>query len=199
MRRRTVLSLASLALVVALRGAAVAEEIAIGEKAPDFKVKATDGKEYTLESFKDAKAIVVTFTCNNCPVAVAYEDRFIAFAKKYKEKGVVFLAINCNTSEKIPEMKQRAEEKGFPFIYAYDETSESGHKYGARVTPHIFVIDKDRKIAYRGSFDDKQDGPSKSYLASAVDSVLQGKKPELASTKAFGCGIKLKKKDPPKA
>ena len=95
MRSRTVLSLASLALVVALRGAAGAEEIAVGEKAPDFKVKATDGKEYTLESFKDAKAIIVTFTCNNCPVAVAYEDRFIAFAKKYKEKGVVFLAINC--------------------------------------------------------------------------------------------------------
>ena len=199
MRSRTVLSLASLALVVALRGAAGAEEIAVGEKAPDFKVRATDGKEYTLESFKDAKAIIVTFTCNNCPVAVAYEDRFIAFAKKYKEKGVVFLAINCNTSEKLPDMKQRAEEKGFPFIYAYDETSESGHKYGARVTPHLFVIDKDRKIAYRGSFDDKQDGPSKQYLASAIDALLDGKKVELTSTKAFGCGIKLKKKEPPKA
>ena len=199
MRSRTVLSLASLALLVALRGAAVAEEIAVGEKAPDFKVKGTDGKEYTLESFKDAKAIIVTFTCNSCPVAVAYEDRFIAFAKKYKEKGVVFLAINCNTSEKLPEMKQRAEEKGFPFIYAYDETSDSGHKYGARVTPHLFVIDKDRKIAYRGSFDDKQDGPTKQYLASAVDALLGGKKVELTSTKAFGCGIKLKKKEPPKA
>jgi peroxiredoxin len=196
MRTRTLL-LAGFAVLGLLRGTVSAgDEIAVGEKAPNFKVKGIDGKEYTLESFKDAKSIIVTFTCNNCPVAVAYEDRFIAFAKKYKEKGVVFLAINCNTSENLAAMKQRAEEKGFPFIYAYDETSESGHKYGARVTPHIFVLDKDRKVAYRGSFDDKQDGPTKSYLASAVDAVLEGKKPELASTKAFGCGIKLK---PPKA
>jgi peroxiredoxin len=197
MRTCTVL-LVSLALLAGLGGAASADEIALGEKAPDFKVKGIDGKEYTLESFKDAKAIVITFTCNNCPVAVAYEDRFIEFAKKTKEKGVAFLAINCNTSENLAAMKQRAEEKGFPFVYAYDETSDSGHKYGARVTPHIFVLDKDRKVAYRGSFDDKQDGPTKSYLADAVAAVIAGKKPELASTKAFGCGIKLKKKEAPK-
>jgi peroxiredoxin len=192
---RTLL-LPSLMLLALLRGAVSAEEVAIGAKAPDFKVKGIDGKEYTLESFKDAKAIVLSFTCNSCPVAVAYEDRFIAFAKKYKEKGVVFLAINCNTGENLAAMKTRAEEKGFPFLYAFDETSDSGHKYGARVTPHMFVLDKDRKVAYRGSFDDKQDGPTKSFLASAVDALLEGKKVELTSTKAFGCGIKLK---PPKA
>src|SRR5690606_16162913 len=110
----------------------------------------------SLDDYKDAKAIVVTFTCNVCPVAVAYEDRFVEFTKKYGEKGVKFVAINCSPSEDLEKMKQRAEEKGFNFPYAYQEDGSAAKAYGAKVTPHIYVLDQDRNVAYIGAFDDNQ-------------------------------------------
>jgi peroxiredoxin len=107
--------------VVAFSGIVRAAEIEIGTAAPDFTAKGVDGKDVTLKgSLKDAKGVVVCFTCNNCPVAVEYEDRFIDFAKKYNGKGIKFLAINVNTSEDLEKMKVRAEEKGFNFPYAYE-------------------------------------------------------------------------------
>ena len=191
MLRNTALCGAMLLALAA--GRAEAEEVAIGDAGPDFKVTGTDGKEYTLENFKDADVVVVCFTCNFCPVAVGYEDRFIAFNKQYEDKKVAFIAINCNAqSEGLAEMQKRAEEKGFNYVYAFDESGKSAKEYGARVTPHIFVLDKERKVAYRGSFDDKQDGPTTAYVPNAVDALLAGKAVEVTSTKAFGCGIRVK-------
>lgn len=191
MLRKTALFGAMLLALAA--GRAQAEEVEIGAAGPDFKVTGTDGKEYTLESFKDSDVVVVCFTCNFCPVAVAYEDRFIEFNKQYEGKKVAFIAINCNNqSEGLSEMQKRAEEKGFNFVYAFDESGKSAKEYGARVTPHIFVLDKERKVAYRGSFDDKQADPTVAYVPNAVDALLAGKQVEVTSTKAFGCGIKVK-------
>ena len=190
MLRRAFLALS----IVALCAPAYAAEVEIGAKAPDLKgLVGTDGKEYSLEGMKDKKVVVVCFTCNICPVAVAYEDRFIEFQKKYGAKGVQFVAVNANKkTEDIAAMKTRAEEKGFNFPYVYDKTGESATQYGARVTPHIFVLDQDRKVAYVGSFDDKQNNPSKNYVADAVDALLAGKKVETTNSKAFGCGIQNK-------
>jgi hypothetical protein len=106
---------------------------------------------------------------------------------------VKFIAINVNTGEDLAAMKERAEEKGFNFPYAYDQTGDSCRAYGARVTPHLFVIDSKGKVMYQGSFDDNQASPTKSFLEDAVNAVLDGKKPEVASTKAFGCGIQPKR------
>ena len=166
----------------------------IGDKAPDFTAKGIDGKEYSLAALsKKSDLVVICFTCNQCPVAVAYEDRFIEFTKKYKDKKVTFVALNCNTqTEGLEAMKQRAEEKGFNFVYAFDESGEAAKKYGARVTPELFVV-KDGKIAYHGAYDDAMKNPKKAYLVNAVDALLDGKTPSLSETKAFGCGIKLKK------
>jgi peroxiredoxin len=190
MIRRAFLALSLVALCVPVYAA----ELEVGAKAPDFKgLPGTDGKEYSLGEMKDAKAVVVCFTCNQCPVAVAYEDRFVEFTKKYEGKGVKFVAINANkASEDLAAMKTRAEEKGFNFPYVYDKSGASATEYGARVTPHLFVIDGNGKIAYVGAFDDKQNNPSKHYVADAVDAVLAGKTPEVTKTKAVGCGIRNK-------
>ncbi len=149
-----------------------------------------NGNEHTLKSVSaDADLVVVCFTCTQCPVATAYEDRFIEFNKKYDGKKVAFIAINCNNqSENMEAVKKRAEEKGFNFLYAFDETGKSAKDYGAKVTPELFVV-KEGKIAYHGAFDNKLTDPTQPYLATAVDSLLAGKKPETATTKAFGCGI----------
>jgi peroxiredoxin len=161
-----------------------------GDAGPDFKAKGVDGKDYSLSSAKDAKVTVLCFTCNICPVAVGYEDRFIDFSKNYKDKGVNFIAINVNSSEDLAAMKQRAEEKGFPFPYVYDESGNSARAYGARVTPHLFVLDSKGKVVYQGSFDDNQNKPTKNYVVDAVNAVLAGKTPEVKETTAFGCGIR---------
>jgi thiol-disulfide isomerase/thioredoxin len=141
---------------------------------------------------KAAKLIVIAFTCNNCPVAVDYEDRFIEFTKKYGNKGVKFIALNVNTTENLEQMKKRADEKDFNFPYAHDADGESYRGYNAKCTPHLFILDGDRNVAYIGSFDDARDVKkvSKNYVADAVDALLAGKKPETSETRPFGCSIK---------
>jgi peroxiredoxin len=192
MIRRAFLALS----LVALCAPVFAGDLEIGGKAPTFKgLPGTDGKEYSLADMKDAKIVVVCFTCNQCPMSVNYEDRFVEFNKKYAGKGVKFIAINANkanATETIEAMKTRAEEKGFNFPYVYDATGESASAYGAKVTPHLFVLDGERAVAYVGSFDDKANNPSKHYVADAVDALLAGKKVEVSSNKAFGCGIRNK-------
>lgn len=179
--------------LLALCGPAYSAELEIGAHAPQFKaLPGVDGKEYSLGEMKDSKVVVVCFTCNACPVAVAYEDRFVEFSKKYASKGVKFVAINANRrneSENVATMKTRAEEKGFNFPYVFDKTGKSASEYGARVTPHIFVLDESRNVAYVGAFDDNAQKPTKNYVADAVDALLAGKKVETTKTRAIGCGI----------
>ena len=183
----------SLFAVVAMATVSFAAGVEIGEKAPSFKATGVDGKVYSLENLKGAKAAVITFTCNQCPVSVAYEDRFVAFTKEYEDKGVKFVAINVNP-ETIQQMKARAEEKGFNFPYALDASGESAKAYGAQVTPHMFVLDADGKVVYIGAHDNNLDESkvSKAYVKEAVEAVLAGKTPETTKTRAVGCGIRIK-------
>ncbi|MCE9552735.1 MAG: thioredoxin family protein [Planctomycetes bacterium] len=169
------------------------KKVEIGQAGPDFKgLKGTDGKERALADYKDAKALVLVFTCNACPVAVAYEDRMIDLQKKYADKGVKLLAINCNTNETLDAMKERATSKNFNFDYLLDAKQQSGRDYGASCTPHIFILDGERKIAYMGSFDDNMNDSKvqKHHVAAALDALLDGKLPVTTETKQFGCGIR---------
>ena len=188
----------ALSLAVALVGfsaSAFAADLASGDKAPDIKgLPGVDGKAFNLSDAKDAKVVVVCFTCNRCPMSVAYEDRFIEFTKKFSAKGVKFVAINVHSDEDVKAMKQRAEEKGFNFPYVYDESQTSARSYGAKKTPHMFVLDQSRTVAYVGAFDNDPDKPTKTYVADAVEALLAGKKVEVTTTNAVGCGISFKNK-----
>jgi peroxiredoxin len=168
--------------------------LTIGAAAPDFKgIVAVDGKPHALADFKDAKLVVLVFTCNHCPVAQAYQDRLIALQKDYGPKGVRVVAINVNNlpADRLEEMKKRAKQKNFNFPYLYDSTQKVGHAYGATVTPHVFVLDPQQKIVYMGAIDDniKAGEVKKHFLRDAVDALLAGKKPPAEVTKQFGCGI----------
>ncbi len=185
--------LATLASVLAARG--YAAELKIGDAAPDFRgIIGIDDGRHSLADYKDAKLLVLVFTCNHCPVAKAYESRLIALQKGYDAKGVQFVAVNVNNipADRLDEMKVRAKEKGFNFPYLYDASQKMGHDYGAMVTPHVFLLDRERKIAYIGAVDDNMQ-PTQvkdSYLRDALDALLAGKKPPQAKTTAVGCGIK---------
>jgi peroxiredoxin len=175
------------------------KKVSIGDAAPDFsKLEGADGKSYSLGDFKDKDVLVIAITCNHCPVAVAYEDRIIEFARKHAGTGskVAFIAINVNNLEddKLPKMKERAKAKGFTFPYLYDPSQKIGKDLGASVTPEFFVYNKDRKLVYMGSFDDDQNKPKTNFLEPAVRSALDGKKPEKAETRPFGCGVKYDSK-----
>ena len=191
--------LAAIALMapnaVLAKGGKFNDVIGIGEKAPNFAdVPGIDDKKHSLREYKDAKAIVVVFTCNHCPVAVAYEDRLVALQKEFKKKGVQFVAIcsNADDADKLPELKKRAEDKKFNFPYLHDGDQKVGREYGAAVTPHVFLLDRDRKIAYMGAIDDNMnaDKVTKHHLSDAIKAVLAGKAPETTETRQVGCGIR---------
>ncbi len=188
--------LAVLGLVLSCQAAET--KLKIGDKAPDFKdLPGVDGKKHSLADYADAKIVVVVFTCNHCPVAVAYEDRIIQLQKDYKDKGVQVVAINVNNipDDRLDKMVERAKQKDFNFPYLYDETQESARAYGATCTPHFFVLCKERKVAYMGAMDDNNN-PKKvkeHWLRDALDALLAGKTPAQTVTQQRGCSIKWDK------
>jgi peroxiredoxin len=166
----------------------------IGQLAPKWEnLEGVDGKRHSLADLKEAKAVLVVFTCNHCPVAQAYEDRLIDLHAKYRQRGVELVAINVNNLEadRLPAMKERAAQKGFKFAYLYDPSQAIGRAYGATVTPHAFVLDGQRKLAYMGAIDDDMNAAKAEthYVRQALEAVLAGKQPEPAQTQPAGCGI----------
>ena len=175
----------------------------IGDNAIDFKLKNTDGKYISLSNYPDAKGFIVIFTCNHCPYAKAYQDRIIEIDHKYKLQGYPVIAISPNDPEIVPEdsyenMVLLAKEKNFRFPYLLDETQEIYRKYGAKKTPHVYLLQKEGSeliVKYIGAIDDNyQDATQVTvpYLANAIDALIAGKKPDPSYTKAIGCSIKDK-------
>jgi len=183
----------------------------IGDSAPSFKLPGVDGKEYSLADFRDAKLLVVVFSCNHCPYVVGSEDRMIDLANRYAPKDVAMVAINSNETENHPtdsmeHMIERAKEKGFPFPYLRDESQDVARAYGALRTPHYFVFDEERKLRYTGRMDDnprEADKAATHELADALDALLAGDAPPTPMTNPIGCNVKWKGKDahwmPPEA
>jgi peroxiredoxin len=173
----------------------------VGDAAPTFaNLTGVDDKTLSLNDLKSKDVVVIAITCNHCPVAVAYEDRLIEFAKKYTSSAdskVALVAINVNNGEqdKLPAMKVRAKEKGFNFPYVYDPSQKVGKDYGASVTPEFYVLGKDRKIVYMGALDDANDATKAkvNYVEAAVKAALEGKAPETKETRARGCGVQYDK------
>ena len=161
--------------------ASAGERVAIGDDAPAWiGLAGADGASHGLEDLKASEVVVVVFTCNRCPVALAYEARFNRFAEDYAERGVSLVAINVNSGESLDEMRAHADEKGFKFAYLRDESQQIARDFGATCTPDIFVLDKDRKVAYMGSFDNKMTRPTTPFVRNAVDALLVGRQPENA-------------------
>jgi len=189
----------SLLLLVSAAACMNADELSIGATAPKFSlVNAVDGKTVAFHP-GDGKVSVVVFTCNQCPYAKAFEPRIIELAKQYQAKGVVFYAIDPNDEsqyavESLAEMKARATAEGYPFPYLKDGDSTIAHAYGARVTPHVYVIDGSGTLRYRGYVDDsaKPEERRTTGLANALDDLPAGKTVANLTTRAFGCTIKWK-------
>ncbi len=166
----------------------------IGDAAPAWTdLPGVDGKTHSLSDLKDKAFVVVVFMCNSCPVAVDYEDRINNLAKKYAN-DVAVVAINVNTvaEDKLPKMKERAQDKKFVYPYLYDESQKIGKDFGAAFTPEFFLLNKERKVIYMGGMDDNSDPEivKHHYLEDAIQAALKGEKPPTTETTSIGCRVR---------
>jgi Redoxin len=165
--------------------------------APSLALPDTGGETHVLPAPGEAPATVVIWTCNHCPYALAWHDRLVAAANDYADRGVRFLAVNSNDSERYPAdspeaMRERFERESWPFPYLWDESQEAAREWGAQTTPHLFVLDSELRLRYEGAPDaDHRDPPlNAAWLREALDAVLAGDDPPQQRTEPVGCSIK---------
>lgn len=201
------------ALLAALAAAALSPspgetdepEAVVGVAAPDFALPDTAGKERRLSSYR-GKAVVLEWLNYDCPfVRKHYKGKNMqALQKKYGAKGVVWLSIISSAPGKQgnyppDEVDEKTGELGAtPAAVLLDPGGKVGRMYGARTTPHMFVIDKKGRLAYAGAIDDRPSTDvddltgARSYVSEALDATLSGKPVRTSSTKPYGCSVKYK-------
>ncbi len=201
--RRLVTAVSILAWSVALAVPSTVQAVAVvGKPAPAFSLRDTDGKTVRLDSFK-GKVVVLEWTNYGCPFVKKHygSGNMQALQKKYMDQGVVWLSICSSAKGKQGNMseseaKAAVAETGAGSRYLLDPKGSVGKSYGAKTTPHMFVIDASGKVVYAGAIDDKPstdpaDVPkAKNYVADAVDAVLGGQPIEVAATPSYGCSVK---------
>ncbi|OMQ10391.1 thioredoxin family protein [[Flexibacter] sp. ATCC 35103] len=176
-----------------------------GQPAPEFKLKNVDGKEISFASYPKAKGFIVVFTCNTCPYAVAYEQRIIDLDKKFKPQGYPVIAINPNDPEAskadaFDKMQQLAKDKKYPFPYLFDQGQVVTDQYGAKHTPHLFIVSKTSKgniVEYVGAIDNDPEGTKTEktkYAEDVIAALKSNQKPAITETKEIGCTVKRKAK-----
>lgn len=181
--------------------------LAIGAAAPDFALKGVDGRIHTLAEYADSPILAVVFISNHCPASQLYEGRLKQIVEDYAGKGVKVVAIAPNGPEAVAprelnysdvddsfeSMVIHAEHRGFNFPYLYDgDTQAVSHAYGPKVTPHMFIFDKDRKLRFEGRIDDNMRGNNikSSDTRNALDALAAGRPVPVDHTAVFGCSTK---------
>lgn len=194
---------AGLVAATALAATTARTEIQPGRLAPDFTLKDSTGKEVKLSSFK-GKTVVLEWTNHECPyVRKHYETSTMQTLQKDASKdGVVWLTLISSAPGQqghvngLEAEKLTADRKAAPTAVLFDPTGKVGKAYEARVTPHMFVIDKDGMLRYQGGIDDKPSAnhadvkTAKPYVREALAAVKAGATPNPAVTRAYGCSIK---------
>jgi peroxiredoxin len=173
------------------------ESLTIGVGAPDFgNLLGTDGERYSLSSFQNKKLLALLFVSNGCPTVKACQDRMVKIQRDYSGKNVQLIALNSNNPYLSPadtyaEMVLRVREKSFNFPYVKDENGTVAKAYGAVCTPHVFLLDEDRRLRYKGRIDDSR-SPERvtvSDLRNAIDNLLANRPVRTPETTPFGCSI----------
>jgi len=175
----------------------------IGDRAPDFRLPATDGKSYGLADFAQADALVVFFTCNHCPMVIGSDEATRKTVEKYAPQGVAFVGINSNSAntyeaDSYDNMVKRMAEHKFPWTYLHDESQQIAVAYGALRTPHFYTFDKDRRLIYTGRAVDnprQAEASTVNDLERALGEHLAGKPVSVALTNPIGCNVKWDGKD----
>jgi peroxiredoxin len=175
--------------------------VELGSRAPDFSLPDSEGNVVSLSDFEGKRGLVVVFMCNHCPYVKHIRDALAEFARRYASTGVGLVGINANDAHSYPadspdKMREEARSAGYIFPYLYDESQDVAKAYQATCTPDFFLFDGDRRLVYRGQFDDSRPGNgvevSGDDLRSAVDALLNGNPLPENQTPSVGCNIKWK-------
>ncbi|ASV74532.1 Alkyl hydroperoxide reductase and/or thiol-specific antioxidant family (AhpC/TSA) protein [Thermogutta terrifontis] len=173
----------------------------LGAKAPDFALPDTEGRIVRLSDFDGAPALLVIFMCNHCPYVKHIADHLAQFTKEFQAKGVAIVGINSNDAASYPDdspekMREEVKLRGYTFPYLYDETQEVAKAYRAACTPDFFLFDKERRLVYRGQYDDSRPGNgipvTGKDLRAAIEAVLAGRPVPPDQKPSLGCNIKWK-------
>lgn len=174
--------------------------VALGSEMPDFKLADPDGKVFEGRTLYGPKGLLVAFTCNHCPYAVAVWPRLVRLAAKAKALGVASLAVNPNIHPGYPDdapakMKTKIKEWGIAFPYLVDQTQSAAKAFKAQCTPEFYLYGADRRLAYHGRLDDNwqtESAVTREELWEAVQALAAGKAASGSQKPSMGCSIKWK-------
>jgi peroxiredoxin len=175
--------------------------VPLGTEAPEFRLPDPAGREWSQDDFAGAPALLVMFICNHCPYVKHIRRELALVTQNFVGRGVGVVGIQSNDAASYPDdaperMAEEARTVGYTFPYLVDDSQEVAHAYHAACTPDFFLFDADRRLAYRGQFDDSRPGNGKPVtgadLRAAVDAVLEGKPVPEPQNPSMGCNIKWK-------
>ena len=174
--------------------------IPLGSPMPDFELKDPDGKNYKSKDLYGERGLLIIFTCNHCPYAMAVWPRVIRLAKYAKGMRIHTMAINPNIHPDFPqdssqEMKKKIKEWGIDFPYLVDETQKVAKSFKAQCTPDIYLFGKDHKLVYHGRIDDNWQDEKKvtrEELKEALNDYASGKGVSPEQKPSMGYSIKWK-------
>tara|TARA_B100000029_G_C17597892_1_gene964806 strand:- start:2333 stop:2881 length:549 start_codon:yes stop_codon:yes gene_type:complete len=177
-------------------------EFDIGGVAPFFSLSNANPtvgpSEISLDDIVMSNGAIVVFSCLHCPYVVGSVDRIESLADKARKNDIGFIAINSNAGNKnyasdSEENTRDACEKGISYPFLIDRDQSVAEKWGAERTPEFYLIDNEKKLMYKGRFDDSPKNPmlsTTSEMNDAVEQFLNGSKIEIQKTESIGCSIK---------
>lgn len=187
--------------------------LAIGDRAPDFRLPGIDGRAYTLADFAAADVLMVLFTSNHCPTSHSIEHRLKKLREDMRGRSFALVAINPNHpdglsidelgfgqyTDSFADMKPYAAKNGWDFPYVYDGDRQlTARAYGCLATPHVFIFDKQRRLRYAGRFDDSRyiedDTVTSPDARNAIEDLFAGRPVRVPLTKPHGCSTKWREK-----
>jgi peroxiredoxin len=173
----------------------------LGTTAPPFALPDPSGRVFTLDDFGDAPALVVVFMCNHCPFVRHIRAGLATFGRDAQRRGVAMVGINANDTDAYPAdappaMAAEAAAAAYTFPYLYDQAQAVAKAYRSSCTPDFYLFDRERRLVYRGQFDDSRPSNDRPVtgadLRAAVDAVLAGREVSPRQRPSIGCNIKWK-------
>jgi peroxiredoxin len=171
----------------------------LGTTLPAFRLRDIKGKAVTSNDFGASRGLLVAFVCPHCPYVRHVRSEFARLARDVQQRGISVIAINSNDATAFPDdspegMRQEASEVGYTFPYLVDDTQEVAKSFRAACTPDFFLFDNQRRLVYRGQFDDSrprtQVPVTGKDLMAAIDALLAGKPVSPDQRPSMGCNIK---------
>ena len=200
LRNSMILALVGSALVFGAWKLNPTNDVEIGDIIPlmMYEMEDVSGESYHLRELHQENGLLVVFSCNTSPFVIKWEDRYNELYDLCKANNVGMVLVNSNEPKRngddsIEEMQEKAADKGYKMPYVVDTDHQLADAFGARTTPHIYLFDRDAKLAYRGLIDDNADDKTavqQPYLKNAITNMVAGATIDPAVTKSIGCSIK---------